>query len=188
MDFDMDINFRPLSEHDISYVKVIDLYREAFPGAQHLPVWLLNYKLKRGKDGFNIIYSDDTWIGLVYTTSYKDIIFIQFLAISGELRSGGYGSQVIKAIKKLHSEKRIVLNIEEVNEQAANYQQRLKRKSFYETNGFVSSGFIVKEPGERQEMMIFGGDIIKAEVEDMYKHLFGNILGFLIRPKILNIF
>ncbi|MFY8282683.1 GNAT family N-acetyltransferase [Pseudoalteromonas sp. SSMSWG5] len=183
----MSINFRPLTKYDANYSKVIALYKEAFPGAQRIPAWFLRYKLKKGKAGFNILYEADTWIGLIYATEYKDIVFVQFLAISESFRSDGYGSKVMDSMKYMHSGKRIVLNIEELDEQAENYQQRIKRKAFYEKNGFSSSGYIVKEPAERLEMLILGGNISKEEIEAMYKNLFGYILGFFIRPQVIKI-
>jgi len=183
----MSINLRPLTKYNSNYAKVIDLYKKAFPEAQRIPTWILRYKLRNGKVGFNIIYAHDTWIGLIYITEYKDIVFVQFLAISESYRSGGYGSKVMDSMKDTHSGKRIVLNIEELDKQATNYQQRLKRKAFYEKNGFSSSGYLVKEPGEQLEMLILGGSISKEEIEAMYKNLFGSILGFFFRPKVIKI-
>lgn len=183
----MSINFQPLTIHDVNFSKVVDLYKEAFPGAQRIPAWLLRYKLKKGKTGFNVLYKDDTWIGLIYATEYEDIVFVQFLAISELFRSDGYGSKVMDSMRDMHSGNRIVLNIEVLDEQADNYQQRIKRKAFYEKNGFSSSGYIVKEPAERLEMLIVGGSISKEEIEAMYKNLFGSVIGFFIRPKVIEI-
>ncbi|WP_259369443.1 GNAT family N-acetyltransferase [Colwellia sp. MB02u-10] len=181
----LSINFRPLNKNDNNYSKVIDLYQEAFTTVQRIPTWVLRFKLRKGKVGFNVLYADDTWIGLIYTTEFKDIVLVHFLAISEAIRSDGYGSKVMDSIKIMHSGKRIVLNIEKIDEHEKNYQQRIKRKDFYKKNGFSSSGYIVKEPGEKLEMLIFGGSISKEEIEAMYKHLFGSIIGFLLRPKII---
>ena len=183
----MSINLRPLTKYDTNYLKVIDLYKSAFPGAQRIPTWILRYKLRNGKTGFNIIYAHDIWIGLIYITEYKDIVFIQFLAISDCYRSSGYGSKVMDLMKETHSGKRIILNIEELDKQAKNYQQKMKRKAFYEKNGFSSSGYIVKEPREQFEMLILGGGIGKEEIEAIYKCLLGRILSFFVRPKVIKI-
>jgi len=183
----MCINYRLLNKDDANYLEVIDLYKEAFPEAQRIPKWFLKFKLRNGKSGFNILYAHDEWVGLIYTIEYRDILFIQFIAISKSHRSKGFGSKVLDSLKEIHSGKRIALNIEVIDEQASNYQQRLRRKGFYEKNGFLSSGFNVKEPGEDLEMLIFGGTIEKEEIESMYKKLFGNTLGFFIKPKITKI-
>lgn len=183
----MSINLRPLNKSDDNYLKVIDLYKKAFTTVQHIPTWILRFKLRKGKVGFNILYADDIWIGLIYTSEFKDVVLVHFFAISESIRSGGYGSKVIDSMKVTHSGKRIVLNIEELDEQEKNYQQRIKRKNFYEKNGFRSSGYFVKEPGEKLEMLIFGGNINKEEIEAMYKNLFGSLIGSLLRPKIIKI-
>lgn len=157
----MNINLQPLNQNDDNYSKVIELYKKAFTTYQHIPTWILKLKLRKGKVGFNVLYADATWIGLIYTTEFKDIVLVHFLAISDSFRSGGYGSKVMDSMKVIHSGKRIVLNIEKLDKQEKNFQQRLKRKAFYEKNGFSSSGYFVKEPGEKLEMLIFGGGISK---------------------------
>ena len=45
----------------------------------------------------------------------------------------------------------------------------------------------MKEPGEKLEMLIFGGSISKKEIKAIYKNIFGSIIGFLVRPKIIKI-
>lgn len=183
----MNINFRPLTKYDANYRNVIALYKEAFPGARFIPTWILRYKLRKGKVGFNVLYADNTWIGLIYSTEYKDILFVQFLAISDSYRSSGLGSKVMDLLRDMHSENRIVLTIEEIDRHAKNHQQRIKRREFYERNGFSSSGYIVKEPSERLEMMIIGGSISKGEIEELYKSLLGGMLDFFLGPKIMKI-
>jgi hypothetical protein len=182
----LSINLRPLNKNDDNFSKVIDLYKKAFTTAQLIPTWILKFNLRKGKVGFNVLYADDTWIGLIYTTEFKDIVLVHFLAISESFRSGGYGGKVMDSMKVMHSGKRIVLNIEKLDKQEKNFEQRIKRKVFYENNGFSSSGYFVKEPGEKLEMLIFGGSINKEEIEAMYKNLFGSIIGFILRPKIIN--
>ena len=65
-----------------------------------------------------------------------DVVILLYLAISDAVRGKGYGSAVLQAVQKKYAGKRIILNIEEMDEQAANYAQRVKRKAFYQKNGF----------------------------------------------------
>ncbi|MFT6901295.1 MAG: GNAT superfamily N-acetyltransferase [Colwellia sp.] len=127
----------------------------------------------KGKGGFSVLYENDNWIGLIYLTEYKNAVFVHFFAIAEFQRSSGYGSKVLQALKDMYPQNRVVLNIEEIDAQKENYSQRVKRKSFYLTNGFSSSGYIVKEPGEQLEMLIQGGNISKQEIEGIYKNLLG---------------
>jgi hypothetical protein len=183
----MTISFRPLSENDVNYSNVFDLYEKAFSDVQRLPPWVLRYRMRNGKAGFNIIYENELWIGFIYSVEYMDIMFVQFFAISELCRSCGYGGKVMDSMKELHSGKRIALNIEELNAKAENYQQRIRRKAFYEKNAFKSSGYIVKEPAQRLEMLVRGGVITKEEIEKMYKYFMGNILFFIFGPKVIKI-
>lgn len=183
----MSIRLLPISEYDENYPGVIALYRKSFPGAQRIPAWFLRFKLRNGKAGFSVLYSGDRWIGLIYLTEHEDVVFIHFLAIAESCRSSGYGGQVLAAISDAHAGKRIILNIEPLDEQAANYRQRVKRKSFYERCGFRSSGYLVQEPGEQFEMLVLGGTISKREIEEIYRKLLGRILGLLLAPTIARI-
>ena len=183
----MSIKFSPLSKYAPNYVDVIALYKEAFTTVRHVPSWMLRFMMRKGKPGFSVLYENDIWIGLLYTTEYKDIVFVHFFAIAAAYRSKGYGSKVIDAMKEKFARNRIVLNIEELTQDSANYQQRVKRKAFYQKNGFSSSGYIVKEPEERLEMLNLNGNISQEEIQAMYKHLFGGVLGFLYRPKVIKI-
>ena len=183
----MCIKFIPLTQDDVNYSNVIDLYKEAFTTVRRVPSWLLRYKMRKGKPGFSVLYEHDTWIGLLYVTEHKDIVFVHFFAIAQCSRSLGYGSKVIDAMKAKYVDKRIVLNIEELEEKQKNYQQRIKRKALYVKNGFSTSGYVVKEPQERLEILILGGDISKQEIEALYKNFFSGLLGFLYRPAIIKI-
>lgn len=183
----MTINFCPLTEKDANYSKVIELYGSAFPKVQRVPPWVLRYRLKKGKAGFEVLYEHEKWIGFIFTKDYKDIVSVQFFAISESCRSSGYGSKVMESMKERHSGKRIVLNIEELDAEAENCQQRIKRKAFYEKNGFSSSGYLVKELAERQEVLIHGGSINKEEIEAMHKYFLGYILGFLLKLEVTKI-
>jgi len=183
----MTIKFMPLAREDDNYSNVFDLYEEAFSKVQRVPPWILRYKMRKGKAGFNVIYEQDTWIGFIYNIEYKGLVFIQFFAISEACRSQGYGSKVLDSMRERHSGTRIILNIEKIDDQSKNYPQTVKRKAFYEKNGFRSSGYIVNEPGEQLEMLILGGSISKKEIEEMYKYLLGTIFGLLFGPKIIKI-
>ncbi len=183
----MTINFQPLTKHDVNYAKAIGLSFEAFPKVQRLPPWIVKYRMRNGKAGFHALYDRDTWVGFIYLKEFKDIVFVKFFAISEQRCSGGYGSKVIDSMKGKYAKQRIVLNIEELDDTADNYQQRIKRKAFYEKNDFSSTVYMVKEPAERQEMLIRGGSISKEEIDDMYKHFLGNILYSLLKPEVIEI-
>lgn len=97
--------------------------------------------MRNGKAGFYALYDLDTWVGFIYLKEFKDIVFVKFFAISEQRLSGGYGSKVMDSMKGKYAKQRIVLNIEELDDTADNYQQRIKRKAFYAKNDFCSTGY-----------------------------------------------
>lgn len=183
----MSINFQPVAYSDANYLKTIALFFEAFPSAQTLPRWVMQYRMRKGKPGFSILYDDDIWIGFIYIKYYNDIVFIKFLAISELHRSSGYGSKVMDSIKDRYVGQRIVLNIEALDKYANNYQQRVKRKRFYIKNGFTPAKYMIKEASEKQEMLIYGGVITKEEIISMYKQFLGKFLYNLLKIEVIDL-
>ena len=159
--------------------RVKKLYKEAFPINERLPIFILNSLNKEGISDFFEIYDSNKFIGMLYNVYYKDIVFILYLAIDNKLRGQGYGSKILELIKDKYSENRIILNIEQVNEKEFNNEQRLKRKKFYQKNGFKSLNFTVKEGPEIYEMLCYSKNnlnIDKKEYEALVKHFLGKFL------------
>lgn len=159
--------------------RVKKLYKEAFPRNERLPIFILNRLNKQGTSDFFEIYEKNRFIGMLYNVYYKDIVFILYLAIDNKLRGQGYGSKVLELIKDKFNEKRIILNIEQVNKNAFNNEQRLKRKKFYQNNGFKSLNFTVKEGTEIYEMLCYSknnSNVDKKEYEILVKNFLGKFL------------
>ena len=66
------------------------------------------------------------------------------LAVSSKIRSRGTGSQIMQQVCEHFADKRIVLLIERLDDNAENAQQRSARRRFYLKNGFTSSDIFIK--------------------------------------------
>lgn len=172
----MSINFVPVVADKKNSNRIESLYESAFPKSERAPFWFLRCKARQSNTFSNSLYDNETWIGLMYTFEYGGIILVLYFAIDASCRSGGYGSKVLTALKEDHPDKRIVLTIESIDEQADNYEQRVKRKSFYEKNGFTSAGVIVEGLGQPFEMLISGGSITPEETRNVYSSFLGSFL------------
>ncbi|MEO1353309.1 MAG: GNAT family N-acetyltransferase [Cyanobacteria bacterium J06635_15] len=175
----MSINFVPTVADTENSTKIQSLYKNAFPKSERAPFWFLLHKAKQSNVSFNSLYDDESWIGLIYTFEYGDIILVLYFAIDASCRSGGYGTKVLTALREDHPEKRIVLTIEPIEEQTDNYEQRVKRKRFYGKNGYTSAGIIVEGLGQPFEMLISGGSITPEETRQVYRSFLGKILSLL---------
>lgn len=175
----MSISFVPAVTDKENYTQIELLYEDAFPKYERAPLWFLRYKAKQSDVSFDSLFDNELWIGLLYTFEYEDILLVLYLAIDASCRSGGYGTKVLTALRENHPNKRIVLNIERIDERSDNYAQRVKRKRFYEKNGYTSAGIIVEELDQPFELLISGGSITPKEIRKVYRSFVGKILSLL---------
>jgi len=153
--------------------KVKKLYLSAFPEYERYPFWLLTYKSRKENTDFYVIYDDSEYIGLLYLTYYKDIVYVFYLAIEPAQQSKGYGSKILNHLQNVYHDKRLFLNIEKVDPAADNYEQRFKRKRFYEKNGFKNTNFEIEGKGIVYEILYSGEEVH----EDEYYAVFNSYLG-----------
>ena len=131
------IEFKDLSRSLKEFKQVKKLYFTAFPKAEQDPFLQLRYLAWRKKAHFYAIYADNEWVGLTWIAPYKNVVFLNYIAISEQYRNKGIGSEVLQELKNRYSKQKIFLNIEEPDENAENNEERIKRKQFYERNGFI---------------------------------------------------
>lgn len=148
-----------------SYFK--KLYFKAFPAIERKPLAMLRFHQLQGKSQLHLIYesSKKEYVGLVTVVTFQDIVLVDYLAIDEKCRGLGYGSEVLELLDKKYADKRIVLEIEEIDEKAENIEQRKKRKAFYLKNGFEECRTNVYIFGNRFELLSMHGKVSYAEYE-----------------------
>lgn len=123
------------------------LYYHAFPKEERLPWWVLRL-MTIHKDVKLTSYNDGgSFIGFTHTTAAKDILFVMFFAVNEGLRGMGYGSAILAHLKMRHPDKTILLNVEPLDADATNAQERILRMEFYKKNGFYDTGYQIAEVG-----------------------------------------
>ena len=169
--------------HFISYHKSKELenslkriYDQAFPDEEKTPLFLMKLRARQGKAGYYGIYDKKNLVGLLYNIYYKDLIYVLFFAIDENLRGCGYGGRVLKILQSKYQNKRIFLCIESMDPKADNYEQRLKRKAFYERNGFEMLTFTLREGLVTYDTMAVATrnpKVTKKECQELMLHFFG---------------
>ena len=152
------------------------LYEASFPKEEKIPFFILDKRAKSGSGEFMGVYDDRELIGLVYNACYRDMLYIFFFAIDKTKQDNGYGSQILSTIKSRYHNKRIFLYIELMDPEARNYKQRLRRKAFYERNGFSLLDFQAKEAAMTYGVMELEGrgkQITIKDCEDLMSYFFG---------------
>lgn len=121
--------------------KIKMLYKEAFPKEERIPFWLLMLRTRFRSANFLAFYDKGRLCGIACLASLENLTNILYLAVDGRIRSRGYGSRILKLIRKLRPGHTITLDIETADTKADNSEQRKRRKEFYLRNGFSGSGY-----------------------------------------------
>ena len=162
-------------ENKEDFKKAKRLYREAFPIDERMPYFMLKHFANTEKCDF-FKMDDNGFAGLMFVVYYEDIVYIFFLAVVPEARGRGYGTKALDEAKRLFSGKRLILNMEEVDEKYDNLKQRVKREKFYKSNGFETSDYKTSEKNIVYEMMHYGKDVSFEEYSRLIQSLFGKAI------------
>lgn len=127
----------------IYYTQVNEIYEKSFPQEERYIT--LDKMIQSQNTELYCLIDDNNVLGIMYLIFYKNLVFILYLAVNTESRSKGYGSYLLKWCLQKYRNKKIYLNIEEVKENAKDYETRKKRLKFYQNNSFYITNYISKE-------------------------------------------
>ena len=159
------------------FPQVKALYESAFPANERIPIkHLLDDKIKRE---FWAFFDGDTFCGFSNSITHGSITNIVYFAVVSELRSRGYGSQILQAIHKQHPDTRLVVDIEveEDSKDAEELERRNRRRDFYQRNGFDASPVDYVWQGVHYRLLTAGGTITEKEFRDFWKEILKDIPG-----------
>ncbi|SHI86009.1 GNAT family N-acetyltransferase [Fibrobacter sp. UWP2] len=167
------------------FPQVKALYESAFPANERIPIkHLLDDKIEREfwaffdkKDGANA--ATPKFCGFSNSITHGNITNIVYFAVVPELRSRGYGSKILQAIRRQHPDTRIVVDIEveEDSKDAEELERRNRRREFYTRNGFDSSPVDYVWQGEHYRLLSAGGTVNEKEFRDFWKEILKNVPG-----------
>ncbi len=124
-----------------NYNEITAFMERVFPKEELMPMWLLHLITKMKNYDFNAYYDNDLFVGIMFTIESKKSLFVFYIAVNDEIQSKGYGSKLLSSLFEKYKDKPISLFIETMDDKnASNYEQRVKRLSFYEKNGFIHTG------------------------------------------------
>jgi GNAT superfamily N-acetyltransferase len=159
------------------FPQVKALYESAFPANERIPIkHLLDDKIKRE---FWAFFDGDLFCGFSNSITHGSITNIIYFAVMPELRSRGYGSQILQVIREQHPDTRIVVDIEveEDSKDAEELERRNRRRDFYLRNGFGSSPVDYVWQGEHYRLLTAGGTVTEKEFRDFWKEILKNVPG-----------
>lgn len=117
--------------------KLYALNNEAFPKEERIPSdKMLTLLQELNCDAW--AFYDEVFVGFAILLSDVELqmAYLSYFAIEGVYRSKGYGGTALAKLAEVYGGHQIVLDMERMDENADNYNQRLRRLVFYEKNGF----------------------------------------------------
>lgn len=133
----------PVKDNSKEYRDFISLYHTAFPPSELIPAEYFQASIHIEGAEVTSYYTENTsggqeFVGFTYVIDTTDFLFIYFFAVNQNLRSRGFGSEIIcNHLMKRYPGKILVLNAECPDETAPDNSLRLRRIAFYERLGFV---------------------------------------------------
>ena len=158
-------------ENRLKYIE--NLYLRAFPKLERKPFSLMVEKQREGTMELLSMEEDGRFLGLAIFAYDKDIALLDYFAVTEELRGQGIGSRAIKALQKIHTGKRFVLEIETTKKPCKDLEMREHRKAFYLRNGLHTMNFDVDLFGVEMEVLSNAEVLNFDEYLDVYKNACG---------------
>ena len=177
------MEFKSLKEHQWKEIKKI--YMEAFPKRERKPFFTLKRSVKKKKAVIMTASEENQILGFVVLIPYKDMVMVDYLAVSSRIRSKGTGSYIMQNVCREFSDKKIVLLIERLEDDADNRDQRIARRKFY-LNGFSSSGIFITGASGNMEIMNYGGKVTPEKYMSLQEYALGKLFFKLSNIRILN--
>lgn len=155
--------------------EIREIYMEAFPKRERKPYFSLRRSVQKGKAMIMTACEAGKLLGFTVLIPYKDMVMVDYLAVSSKIRSRGTGSRLMEEVCARFPDKKIVLLIERLNDAADNREQRIARRRFYLKNGFTSSELMINGASGEMEVMNFGGKVSGADYMSLQKYALGNL-------------
>lgn len=155
------------------YQEIKSLMKRSFPKNELYPTWFLMLISKIKKVDFLAYYDKEEFIGCTYLIKSEKVIYVMYIAINDKLYSNGYGSKILQDIIKINKNKTVVLDIEPIDEESNNKEQREKRYRFYLKNGFKETGYFVEDINDGSDYLILSttGEFPQEECSKLLKGL-----------------
>jgi len=175
---------QPITRKFKDFGLVNALYRSAFPKSEQAPMAYLFLRAKKDTIKFMAYYDDNVFVGFTYTITVDDLTYLLYLAVPAEVRSKGYGAQILKNLQEQYPDNRIVLNIEIEDEKADNNADRIRRKDFYLKNGYILTKMYFKMNKNEFDVLVSNGTCTVEEFKGLFKKYMGAFPFALYRPDI----
>lgn len=149
--------------------EIRELYFRAFPSCERKEFGELEEKAAVHQIDIIAFEQDACFCGFAVSVRYKDIVLLDYFAISEEFRGQGWGSQALTLLCQRYQNRRFILEVESTRERASNELQRRKRKDFYLRNGWSELGLLVFIFETEMEVLGYQCRISFSQYRELYQ-------------------
>ncbi|MBQ3969656.1 MAG: GNAT family N-acetyltransferase [Clostridia bacterium] len=171
------------------YQAIEKIYTQSFPDNERAPMKLLKKRANRGKADFLAAYDGENLVGMAYVVCHNDLAYLFYIAVDAKERGRGFGTKMLSALLERYRGRRFFFALEQLDESADNYEQRVKRHEFYKSCGLRDLPFKLKEGtvtfaamGKRiSERSQSEADDDFTVLPEEYKELMNRYMGFIMK-------
>ncbi|MBZ2039641.1 acetyltransferase domain protein [Streptococcus sanguinis] len=150
--------------------KVEALNHEAFPVEERVPISEFLRYTNDERSHFFAFYNEEEFVGFAFAVYNEKMFYVSFFAIMQHLRSHGYGGEIIHKLTEFY-QKTMVLEVERVDEECDNLEQRQARMDFYKRNGFRTTNAFLEYEGLSFEILYLGHHFDEEAYRDIFHML-----------------
>lgn len=150
------------------WLKIYSLYKSAFPRYERKPFSLITGLHKKGNADVWVIENDGFFSGFAITMNSRDLVLLDYFAISPRKRGCGIGSEVLKKLQSIYSGRRFFLEIESVYSETENISERKRRKQFYLSNSMTEMKIMADVFGTHMELLGYDCSVSFEDYQSVY--------------------
>lgn len=149
------------------------LYEKTFPRSEKKPFFVILRKRRKGTmEILSVEDENGVFLGFAITILHKDIVLLDYFAISPTCRGQGIGTKVLALLEERYAGKRILLEIEDPDEPADNTAERLRRREFYLRNGLTIQNYKVWLFGVKMLILTNRRTVTFEEYHEIFEQVF----------------
>ena len=154
-------------------LRIRRLYKEAFPKCERKPFSIIKSMAKKGRTDLWYFEEGGKFAGMCATINGHDAILIDYLAVAKARRGTGLGTGMLSELLDHYKDYGVFLEIEEIDPNAENNDERIRRKNFYLSSGLTPMDTHVKLFGVDMELLGVRCHLTFDEYREFYLNNYG---------------
>lgn len=164
------------------WIKIYQLYRNAFPASERKPFSIIRSMQKKGKTDVWYFEKEGTFAGFATTINGNDRILLDYLAVDRKKRRQGIGTEILKLLRSQYEGQAVFLEIEQLRADAPNAGERIRRKRFYLSCGMKELNVSARVFGVEMELLGWDCTMNFEDYRSFYREHYSEFAASNLQP------